>query len=115
VHIAFQVMIAAGLLMMGTAVWSFWNWKQGRLFESPRFLRALIWISPLGFVAIEAGWVVTEVGRQPWIIQGILRTADAVTPMPGLVVPFAAFTLLYVFLGLAVVWLLLRQFKEADA
>jgi cytochrome d ubiquinol oxidase subunit I len=115
VHIAFQVMIAAGLLMMGTAVWSFWNWKRGRLFESPRFLRALIWISPLGFVAIEAGWVVTEVGRQPWIIQGILRTADAVTPMPGLVVPFAAFTLLYVFLGLAVVWLLLRQFKEADA
>jgi cytochrome d ubiquinol oxidase subunit I len=55
----------------------------------------------LGFVAIEAGWIVTELGRQPWIIQGVLKTADAVTPMPGLVFPFALFTVVYI--GLAVV------------
>ena len=52
--------------------------------------------TPLGFIAIEAGWTVTEVGRQPWIIYGVMRTADAVTPMPGLVVPFLVFSLLYV-------------------
>ncbi len=44
----------------------------------------------MGFIAIEAGWTVTEVGRQPWIIYGVLRTADAVTPMPGLIVPVPA-------------------------
>jgi cytochrome d ubiquinol oxidase subunit I len=63
----------------------------------------------MGFIAIEAGWTVTEVGRQPWIIHGVLRTADAVTPMPGLIVPFLLFTLLYCFLGVIVVWLLYRQ------
>jgi cytochrome d ubiquinol oxidase subunit I len=52
---------------------------------------------------------VTEVGRQPWIIYGVLRTADAVTPMPGLIVPFLLFTALYCFLGAIVIWLLYRQ------
>jgi cytochrome d ubiquinol oxidase subunit I len=63
----------------------------------------------MGFIAVEAGWTVTEVGRQPWIIYGVLRTADAVTPMPGLIVPFLLFTLLYCFLGVIVAWLLYRQ------
>jgi cytochrome bd ubiquinol oxidase subunit I len=65
--------------------------------------------APFGFLAIEAGWTVTEVGRQPWIVYGTLRTADAVTPMPGLIVPFLGFSLLYCFLGVIVVWLLYRQ------
>jgi cytochrome d ubiquinol oxidase subunit I len=65
--------------------------------------------APLGFIALEAGWTVTEVGRQPWIVQGILRTADAVTPMPGLGVTFALFTVLYIGLAIAVVFLLWRQ------
>jgi cytochrome d ubiquinol oxidase subunit I len=63
----------------------------------------------MGFIALEAGWFVTAVGRQPWIIYGMLRTADAVTPMPGLIVPFLLFTTLYCFLGGVVVWLLYRQ------
>jgi cytochrome d ubiquinol oxidase subunit I len=66
----------------------------------------------LGFVAIEAGWVVTEVGRQPWIIYGIMRTQDAVTPMPGIAGPFVAFTVLYVFLAFTVFFVLRRQFLE---
>ena len=115
VHVAFQAMVGAGILMIAMAVWSFWKWRRCRMFESDRFLRALVWSSPLGFVAIEAGWIVTEVGRQPWIIQGIMRTSEAVTPMPGLAVPFVAFTLLYLFLASVVVWLLLRQLKETDA
>jgi cytochrome d ubiquinol oxidase subunit I len=65
--------------------------------------------TPMGFIAIEAGWTVTEVGRQPWVVYNIQRTADAVTPMPGLIVPFLGFTLLYCFLGAIVVWLLYRQ------
>ena len=63
----------------------------------------------MGFICTEAGWIVTEVGRQPWIIYGLMRTADAVTPMPGLVVPFLVFTALYCVLGVAVAWLLYQQ------
>jgi cytochrome d ubiquinol oxidase subunit I len=72
-------------------------------------LRALAVTAPFGFIAIEAGWTVTEVGRQPWVIYRVLRTAEAVTPMPGLVVPFLLFTVLYCFLGVIVAWLLYRQ------
>lgn len=71
-----------------------------------RFLRAAVLVAPLGLLAIEAGWTVTEVGRQPWVVRNFLRTADAVTPMPGLVVPFSAFTALYLLLGVVVIVLL---------
>jgi cytochrome bd-type quinol oxidase subunit 1 len=83
--------------------------KKKAWLESRWFLRALILAAPLGFIAIETGWVVTEVGRQPWIIYGVMRTAQAVTPVPGLVVPFITFTALYIFLAAITVWLLLRQ------
>jgi cytochrome d ubiquinol oxidase subunit I len=107
VHLAFQIMVAAGGTMAVIALWGSWRWVRGRaLWESRVFLRALVMTAPLGFLAIEAGWVVTEVGRQPWIIQGVMRTADAVTPMRGLVVPFILFTLLYLALAAIVVWLL---------
>ena len=81
--------------------------------RDPASSRPLLWalsaIAPAGFVAIEAGWTVTEVGRQPWVVYGIMRTADAVTPMPGLIVPFLTFTLLYCFLGAIVAYLLYQQ------
>jgi len=108
VHVAFQVMVSCGtalalvsviaallaLTRRGTPAW---------------FLRLLVACGPLGLIALEAGWTVTEVGRQPWIVYGVLRTADAVTPMPHLVVPFTLFSLLYLFLAWIVVVLLRRQ------
>jgi cytochrome bd ubiquinol oxidase subunit I len=110
VHIAFQIMVASGLIMVAVAVWgAYLAWRRRALADSRRFLRAVVAAAPLGFVAIETGWTVTEVGRQPWIIYGVMRTAEAVTPMPGLVAPFLAFTLLYVFLAMIVVWLMWRQ------
>jgi cytochrome d ubiquinol oxidase subunit I len=72
-------------------------------------LRALVVAAPLGFLAIEAGWAVTEVGRQPWIVYQIMRTSEAVTPMPGLWVPLATFTLVYGLLSLTVVWTMWRH------
>jgi cytochrome bd ubiquinol oxidase subunit I len=65
----------------------------------------------LGFIAVEAGWTVTEVGRQPWIIQGVMRTADAITPMPGIRYSFYLFTAVYISLSIAVIFLLHRQIK----
>ena len=109
VHLAFQVMVGAGTVLAALSVWGGWLAFRRRLFSSRPFLRALVLASPLGLLAIEAGWTVTEVGRQPWIVQGVLRTADAVTPMPGLVIPFLLFTGLYLFLAAVVLWLLARQ------
>ena len=110
VHAAFQLMVGLGFLLIGVALWSVWRWwRHPEPFRSRAFLWTLVAVSPLGFLAIEAGWVVTEVGRQPWIIGGLMRTADAVTPMPGLIVPFTMFTLVYVALGAVVVWLIARH------
>ena len=71
--------------------------------------------APLGFLAIESGWVVTEVGRQPWVIYGVMRTSEAVTPMPGLWIPMMTFSLLYGVLAVVVVWLLKRHIAAAAA
>jgi len=113
VHIAFQIMVACGMAMMLIALWGAWRYLRARRnhswLNSKWFLRALVVAAPLGFIAIETGWTVTEVGRQPWIIYGVMRTSEAVTPMPGLIVPFVTFTVLYIFLALVTVWLLLRQ------
>ena len=114
VHVAFQVMVAAGSVMTLVALWgAYLAWRRKSLPDSRWFLRAVVAASPLGFIAIEAGWTVTEVGRQPWIIQGVMRTAQAVTPMPGLKIPFITFTLIYIFLAAVVVWLLKRQVAQS--
>jgi len=113
VHVAFQVMVALGSTMALVAIWAAGvALRRKRLhYEATdrRLLLALTIIAPFGFLATEAGWFVTEVGRQPWIVFGVLKTRDAVTPMPGLIVPFLAVTCLYCCLGIVVVWLLWRQ------
>ncbi len=110
VHLSFQVMVATGSLMTLLAAVTLWRrWRRGAWPEG----RALLWgwlvCGPLGVVAMEAGWLVTEWGRQPWIVRGVMRTAEAVTPVPHLAVPFWTFTLLYLFLGVMVTLLLVWQ------
>jgi cytochrome d ubiquinol oxidase subunit I len=114
VHVAFQIMVGAGMVMMILVLWAAWRWKQGRLDADRLLLWSLVLGAPLGFLAIEAGWVVTEVGRQPWIIYGIMRTSEAVTPMPGIAVPFVMFTLLYGVLALIVFWTLSRHISATE-
>jgi cytochrome bd ubiquinol oxidase subunit I len=110
VHLAFQVMVGLGTLLAAIGLWALWDLiRQRDLAEARRLLMALSIATPLGFLCVEAGWTVTEVGRQPWIVAGLLRTADAVTPMPGLIVPFLTFTVLYLFLGVIVAWLMYQQ------
>jgi cytochrome bd ubiquinol oxidase subunit I len=110
VHVAFQVMVALGTYMALVSAIALWlMWRRRDLARHRGLLRALVLAAPMGFICTEAGWVVTEVGRQPWIIHGVMRTADAVTPMPGLVVPFLVFTALYCGLGVVVAWLLYQQ------
>ncbi len=110
VHFAFQIMVACGIVLIAAAVIGGWlAWKHKRLPDQRWYLRFVTFCTPLGFIAIEAGWTVTEVGRQPWIIYNYMRTAEAVTSMPNLVVPFLGFTVLYIFLSIVVVILLRRQ------
>jgi cytochrome d ubiquinol oxidase subunit I len=110
VHMAFQIMVACGSVLSGVAVLgAFLAWRRRGLPDQRWFLRLLVACGPLGFIALEAGWTVTEVGRQPWIVRGVLRTADAVTPRPGLVVPLVTFTAVYLFLSFVVVATLRRQ------
>jgi cytochrome d ubiquinol oxidase subunit I len=66
-------------------------------------------------IATEAGWTVTEVGRQPWAVQGLLRTSDAVSPMPGLAAPLVAFTLIYLGLGAVVTGVIRSMVRETEA
>ncbi len=113
VHWSFDIMVGSGMLMLGLTLWAGALWVKRRLLPDNRWLlRGLVAAGPLGFLAIETGWMVTELGRQPWIIYGMVRTREAVTPMPGLVVPFVIFTAVYFFLAIIVVFLLRRQFLE---
>ena len=115
VHVAFQIMVAcAGAMLAVAALFCFLWWRRKKLPTQRWMLRAVVAVSPLGFVATEAGWVVTEVGRQPWIVYGVWLTRDAVTPVPGLAVPFWTFTAVYILLAVAVVFLLRRQFQAVD-
>lgn len=111
-HYAFQIMVGMGMAMMLISVLYFTAlWKKRNWLTQPWLLKLFALATPLGFIAVEAGWTVTEVGRQPWIIYGIMRTADAVTPMPGIAYSFYLFTAIYVSLAAFVVFMLYRQIK----
>jgi cytochrome d ubiquinol oxidase subunit I len=114
-HLAFQVMVASGLALIAAGV-LFWLSRRRHL--EPRWLLRFVLLSaPLGFVALEAGWVLTEVGRQPWVVYGVLRTADGVTPRSDVAITFFGFTVLYLVLGCALIVLLrgLAQRNRAAA
>jgi cytochrome d ubiquinol oxidase subunit I len=113
VHLAFQVMVGLGTLMTLVSVWvGLVAIRKRSLLANRQLLFALAMVAPFGFIATEAGWIVTEVGRQPWVVQGLIRTADAVTPMPGLIVPMTLFAVLYLMLGAIVVVLIARMVRE---
>lgn len=117
-HIAFQLMVGCGMVMLGVVAWYWFVRYRQRGAASRRLPRALLvalaGCAPLGFVALEAGWVVTEVGRQPWVIYGVMRTADAVTPVANVWGSLLAFTLLYASL-LVVLIVFLRSLARTGA
>jgi cytochrome d ubiquinol oxidase subunit I len=109
-HLAFQTMVGLGMAMMGVAALAVLLCLLRHTSPWPRwFLMIVVGISPFGLIAIEAGWITTEVGRQPWIVNGIMRSSEAVTPIPSLVTPLIAFTILYALLGTVTLSLLRMQ------
>lgn len=115
-HAMFQVMVGLGTLLMLLTVWFWWTWwrrRGGGALENRWLLRAVLAAAPMGFVALEAGWMVTEVGRQPWVINGVMLTRDAVTPVGSVGPMFVGFTLLYVVLAATTI-VLLRALRSDD-
>ena len=104
-HVAFQVMVGCGFALIGLGAW-YWLARWRKREPGRWLLRAVVAGSPLGFLALQAGWIVTEVGRQPWVVYGVLRTADGVTPVADVPATLFGFSVLYLVLGTALALLL---------
>jgi cytochrome bd ubiquinol oxidase subunit I len=112
VRLAFQTMVGIGtLLALFSATFLFVRFRRGRLPESTWFYRALVTAGPLSVVALIAGWVVTEAGRQPWVVYGVMRTSEAVTGAGGVPVGLATLATVYIALALAIAWVLTRLYR----
>jgi cytochrome d ubiquinol oxidase subunit I len=99
-HLAFDAMVGIGFGLLGLAGWFGWSlWRRRKLPESKWFWRGAAVSGVSAVVAMEAGWIVTEVGRQPWIVQGFMRTEEAVTRADGIWFAFAGTLLLYATIG----------------
>jgi cytochrome d ubiquinol oxidase subunit I len=109
VRMSFQTMVGIGTGLAVLSAWFLFTWwRRKRLPDSKWFYRAVIAAGPAAVVALIAGWVTTEVGRQPWVVYGIMRTEQAVSGADGIVFGYAALVLVYVALVAAVVWVLRR-------
>jgi cytochrome bd ubiquinol oxidase subunit I len=114
----FRIMVGIGLIMLAIVVVS-WvlRWK-GKLFDSGWFLRLCVLASPLGFFAVIAGWATTEVGRQPWTVYGLLRTADSVSPSltgADVLVSVAGYSVVYIVMFTAGIALMIRIVQRGPA
>jgi cytochrome d ubiquinol oxidase subunit I len=107
---SFRIMVAIGFGMLGLGLWSLVARWRGKLYEWSWLHRGAMVMGPSGFVAVIAGWVTTEVGRQPWVIYGLLRTADAASPLdaPAVAASLLAFVLIYFAVFGAGVWYILH-------
>ena len=111
---SFRIMVGLGFAMLGLGVWSLVSRARGRLYTDRWLHRAAVAMGPSGFVAVLAGWVTTEVGRQPWTVYGLLRTADSLAPVdaPAVATSLAAFAVVYFFVFGAGTFYLLRLMSK---
>ena len=112
---AFRIMVGCALLMLGIVLLGGWLRWQGRLYNTRLFLRFVQFASPLGFVAVIAGWCVTEVGRQPWTVYGLLRTAESVSPSLtslDVAISLAGYMLVYLLIYPSGLFLMLRIVRK---
>ena len=110
-------MISLGFAMLGLAAWSFWRRIRGKLYDDDWLKRSAIVMGPMGFVAVLAGWVTTEVGRQPFTVYGLLRTSDSLAPIdaPAVAVSLIAFIIVYFFVFGAGTYYILRLMNKLPA
>ncbi|PIM72741.1 cytochrome ubiquinol oxidase subunit I [Streptomyces sp. JV178] len=108
-HWAFQIMVGCGFALLALSAWLGLVWRRRKRLPGTRwFLRAAALSGPAAVLALESGWVVTEVGRQPWIVYRVMRTSEAVNPAPGVVWGFVVVSVVYLVLTVATVYVLRR-------
>jgi cytochrome d ubiquinol oxidase subunit I len=115
---SFRIMVGIGVAMLALVVCSWWVWWNGRLADARWFLKLCELASPLGFIAVVSGWVTTEVGRQPWVVYGLVRTRDAVTPSlapSDVIVSLIVYVVAYIAIFGAGGFLLLRLLRAGPA
>jgi cytochrome d ubiquinol oxidase subunit I len=110
-------MVGLGLLMAAAGIAGLVQRIRGRLYDTRWLLRTMVVMAPAGFIALLAGWTVTEVGRQPFTVYGLLRTADSVSPiaLPGVATSIAAFAVVYFIVFGAGLVFLLRLMRRAPS
>jgi cytochrome d ubiquinol oxidase subunit I len=111
---SFRIMIAIGFGMLGVGIWSFWQRWRGKLYDAPWLHRAALLMAPSGFVAVLAGWITTEVGRQPYTVYGLLRTSESISPIdaPAVATSLIAFIIVYFFVFGAGIYYTLRLMNK---
>ncbi|MCX5890814.1 MAG: cytochrome ubiquinol oxidase subunit I, partial [Deltaproteobacteria bacterium] len=110
--VAFRLMVGLGLLF---GVLTVWGWfKRKKLESSPAFLKVMLYAMPLPYIALQAGWIVTEVGRQPWIVYGLMKTSDAVSPIAAsqVAATLVAFIAVYSLLGAVAFYLVSKHARR---
>jgi cytochrome d ubiquinol oxidase subunit I len=113
VHLSFQAMVGIGMALLALSAWAALSWwRRRRAPQSRWFWRAAALGGPAAAAALEAGWITTEVGRQPWIVFGVMRTADAVNPAPGLWGGLLILVTVYAALTFAAIYVLRRLARD---
>lgn len=112
---SFRIMVGIGFAMLGLGLWSLYARMRGRLYDWPLLHRAALLMGPSGFVAVIAGWITTEVGRQPWTVYGLLRTADSASPLaaPAVAASLVAFIVVYFAVFGIGTWYILKLMEQA--
>lgn len=114
VFFSFRVMVGLGFAMLGLGIWAAVTRWRGRLYDAPMLFRSAILMGPMGFVAVLAGWITTEVGRQPFTVYGLMRTSDSLSPIeaPAVAASLVAFIIVYFFVFGAGTYYILRLMNK---
>jgi cytochrome bd ubiquinol oxidase subunit I len=114
VFFGFRVMVGIGISMLALVAWSAWQWRRGKLFDSKAVLRAWMLMTPAGFIAVLAGWYTTEIGRQPYVVYGLMRTSEAATAIDAgsVMTSLIVFATVYLFVFISGTYYLLKLLRR---
>jgi cytochrome d ubiquinol oxidase subunit I len=107
-------MVAIGFVLLLIMVWAAFLWRSGRLYQNRRFLKTLLILHPLGFLATEFGWITNEMGRQPWLVYKVMRTSEGVSPIaPGNVIwSLSLFLIIFLVVGTSYLYYILKTIRR---